>query len=824
MSSSYLEKYGLGLISNGYKIVPIKHGSKAPIGIRGWTQIIADQNQLAQWIKQGFEGVGVLCKNHPAIDIDIMDEEVSNRMLAKVREMLPGAPMRVGKHPKKLLLYKTEKPFKKIRSATYKDSLGNENAVEILGDGQQCVAYAEHPDTQSPYSWHGDGNGSPPGIFEIKAASLPSIILDDARAVVAEFEKIAYEKVATGEWEKIEYGTEGSQTENEGAEDHGCFENLRPPLGLSDQDIQKALASIAKPEYYAYEKWIRVGMALWHQTNGSEEGFEYWLQWSEQDPNFKSEEDLRSRWPGFRSDHTRRCTTFATVLRWASKERMGENPLQEFKERFVYIMDGDSVHDLEGFGHDKLPLLKEFKNMYANVRMEIQVPRPVQGNPDRTVPKMVPVHSQWMIDPERISAHGSIYVPGGPEILFDLEDRRWINSFHMPVFANPCPMVIQNGETKMDEEYVESQLKIFFQHMEYIIPVEEEREWFYSWMAFNIQRPHIRCKVTPLLIAIDHGTGRGWIVQLMNLLLGLWNCSKTKMSTLSGESNAGAYQDFMNETLFCAVEEIKDADKPYGVLDSVRSYLTENRLEINLKYGVKETKDVYTNFLWNSNHADALVLKAEDRRVNVFKTVDGPKDNAYYDRLYGWLEVEDKANEGINIQEQTVDGEESIESGGEVYDRAGVRVSAGVACLFHWLKKRDLDKFNWQKSMHNKARQELIENKQTNIEYLFFELVKNPPYEFMTLAEIAVELNIQRENSIDDSFCLNESETKQIKKMAQQHLGKQERVKISHEPEPEGDGWVTLDTTYEVHYWSLDKKKTFSAKEMREIYYARKKW
>jgi hypothetical protein len=295
------------------------------------------------------------------------------------------------------------------------------------------------------------------------------------------------------------------------------------------------------------------------------------------------------------------------------------------------------------------------------------------------------------------------------------------------------------------------------------------------------------------------------------------------MSTLSGESNAGAYQDYMNETLFCAVEEIKDADKPYGVLDSVRSYLTENRLEINLKYGAKETKDVYTNFFWNSNHADALVLKAEDRRVNVFKTVDSPKDNAYYERLYGWLEVEDKANEVINTQEHTVDREEAIESGDEVYDRVGARVSAGVACLFHWLKKRDLGNFNWQKSMHNKARQELIENRQTDIEYLFFELVKNPPYEFMTLAEIAVELNIQRENSIDDSFCLNESETKQIKKMAQQHLGKQERVKISREPEPHAGGWVTLKRPYEVHYWSFDKKRTFSVNKMRKIYYARKK-
>ena len=49
--------------------------------------------------------------------------------------------------------------------------------------------------------------------------------------------------------------------------------------------------------------------------------------------------------------------------------------------------------------------------------------------------------------------------------------------------------------------------------MEYIIPIEVEREWFYSWMAFNIQKPGTRCKVTPLLIATDHGTGRGWITK-----------------------------------------------------------------------------------------------------------------------------------------------------------------------------------------------------------------------------------------------------------------------------------------------------------------------
>ena len=327
MSPSFLEKYGPGLISNGYKIIPIKKGSKIP-ATKGWTKIDADLNQLGKWISSGFEGVGILCKNNPAVDIDILDEEVSHHMVKAVLQKYPGGLVRVGKAPKTLLAYRTDKPFKKVRSKTYEDMFGDLHAVEILGDGQQYVAYANHPKTLLPYEWHGDGNGeSPLGIFEIESASLPTFNLEDARAVVAEFEKIAMGKVATGEWERIKDGTEGSQAENEEAEGHGEFENLQSRLGLNEQAIRKALASITKPEYYAYENWVKVGMALWHETNGSEVGLEYWVQWSEQDPNFKSEEDCRSRWPGFRPDRGSRVTTMATVLKWAKKEADGETKI-----------------------------------------------------------------------------------------------------------------------------------------------------------------------------------------------------------------------------------------------------------------------------------------------------------------------------------------------------------------------------------------------------------------------------------------------------------------------------------------------------------------
>ena len=74
--TNYLEEHGLSLIEGRYKIVPIKRGSKAPMGVSGWTKIDADYNQLQEWVKQGYEGVGVLCKNNPAVDIDVLDSRM----------------------------------------------------------------------------------------------------------------------------------------------------------------------------------------------------------------------------------------------------------------------------------------------------------------------------------------------------------------------------------------------------------------------------------------------------------------------------------------------------------------------------------------------------------------------------------------------------------------------------------------------------------------------------------------------------------------------------------------------------------------------------
>ena len=859
---NYLRDYGPRLIANGYRIIPIRRGCKAPIGITGWTNIEADLNQVGQWASAGFEGVGVLTKNNPGIDIDIMDEAVSTTMIKKVRNKYPGGLERIGKSPKTLIAYRTTAPFKKVRSCTYEDQFGDQHAVEILGDGQQYVAYAEHPDTLRPYSWHGDGNGTGPGVFEVESDSLPIINLEDARLVVQWFEDLAKEKTQEQGWVKVRDGQGGSVAENEIIENDNVdvdFTNLRPRLNLSRAEIDRALAIVSADDY---DKWIKVGMALWHEFEGSQDGFEVWHDWSQTSDSYTNERSLRVRWRGFRPGRGGRITTFATVLHWARQARMEDDPLGEFKDRFVYVADGDAVHDLEGLGHDKSLLLKEFKNMTANIRTEVEVRAPLANDPDRVIMKEFPVHALWLKDPERKTAQGFEYVPTHERTLTDSEGRQYINTFHMPKFANPCKTMVIGGQTRLDDACCNRLLAVFFRHMEYIVPTEPEREWFYDWMAFNIQKPGERCKVTPLLIATDHGTGRGWIVQLMGLLLGSWNCSKTKMGTLNGESGAGQYQDYLNNTLLCCIEEVKDGDKRYGVTDTIRDYLTENTLEINLKYGAKTTKQIFTNFFWMSNHADAIVLTEEDRRINIFRTEDRPKGSDYYERLYGWLEGDRSAditertagtaNEGLEgLANGNPDGNNgnNRDDGGadnrvlqsdedpddKVYDRGGLKVSAGVACLWYWLNQRDLTGFNCYRSMTNATRRDMIENNMTEVERVFWNVVRKPPYEVMTLTEIqdyimsggGVSEDFPGRNGDDVLFGFSGKEKSQIRRLVQQHLQKQEQVKITVLGSQNGDEEVTTEggevTTFWVRGWSFKRGQKFSKKEIRKMYETRLK-
>jgi hypothetical protein len=143
----YLKEHGERLVELGYRIVPLPPGSKGPKR-RGWPQMHADAAQVRQWYSNGSanDGIGVLARYTPAIDVDILDPQAAQEMSDLIDDIFPGETlmMRVGRAPKFLIPFRSDDPFKKLTSNVYTDGT-NDHKVEILGDGQQWVAYHVHP-------------------------------------------------------------------------------------------------------------------------------------------------------------------------------------------------------------------------------------------------------------------------------------------------------------------------------------------------------------------------------------------------------------------------------------------------------------------------------------------------------------------------------------------------------------------------------------------------------------------------------------------------------------------------------------------------------
>lgn len=195
----YLARHGTQLVKAGYSVIPIRSASKAP-AIDHWQSTKADIEQVLEWVngKHRRAGIGIVTGEVCAIDIDVRDPVIADTLERWCLEHLGNAPIRIGQAPKRLLVYRRLTPAGKVSSAAYKDSCDVDfwakQQIEVLGLGQQFVAYGIHPDTDRPYHWID-------GVSPLTVAVDGLSVVDDdgIQALLAEFDGIA----AALEWPKL---------------------------------------------------------------------------------------------------------------------------------------------------------------------------------------------------------------------------------------------------------------------------------------------------------------------------------------------------------------------------------------------------------------------------------------------------------------------------------------------------------------------------------------------------------------------------------------------------------------------------------------------
>jgi hypothetical protein len=679
-SSGPLAVFGEQLIANGYAIVPIAVGKKSP-NFNGWEKSRATNSLLREWVGDGHlrSGVGVLTKDTPAVDIDVRDEDFANECEEKAIEIFGAAPSRIGMAPKRLLVYRTNEPFKKLKSKKFKtpdpinDDEWEEHQIEILCDGQQFVAYHTHPDTNRPYVWPNervteDGETiKAGGVLTIPQRKLTVITQEQCQEYIDWFNERCEEKgwaLARKELNHRE-AQRGEIEMSEWAEYTDKVEDL------TDEELRELLMLV--PGNDDYHRWVDVGMALYHQYEGSKEGFELWCEWSEVGyPDFEMD-DCKAKWYernfAVKGKH-RAPITFKSILEWAHE---AERDLRNAKY-LEMIAKFEKVRDLgewdalkKEMNNTPMPAyLRESVVNLAKKQLEkvnggaktsvVHVRKELEYKVgDHKMPKWV---KPWVYDSSDDRFYDTARKRSTSKQGFDAEFNRMaitprdeadgkqfpsnsasdlaLTVFKIPVvdgrryapgedkvfteeggakFANTYP---EHELPDMPESYADMRpaeklaIARVKNHIRHLLADKRERGILADWLSWIARNPSQRINWSILLQGTE-GDGKSFFGEMMRMVLGHSN-----VKSITGTILETPFTGWAAGCVLACVEEVRMVgENRYAILNKIKPNITNKYVDVHRKGKDVVNEPNTVNYLMFTNYKDALPLEKDGRRYCV---------------------------------------------------------------------------------------------------------------------------------------------------------------------------------------------------------------
>jgi hypothetical protein len=160
-------------------------------------------------------------------------------------------------------------------------------------------------------------------------------------------------------------------------------------------------------------------------------------------------------------------------------------------------------------------------------------------------------------------------------------------------------------------------------------------------MAACVQYPGVKFQWCPLLQGTE-GNGKTIFTDCITYAVG------SRYTHLPNAQDLGSkFNIWVLNKLFIGVEEVYVSDRREA-LDALKPLITNRRIEIQGKGVDQITGDNRANFLMCSNHKDAILKTANDRRYCVFYTAQQSAEDlqrdgmsgAYFPNLYKWLRAD----------------------------------------------------------------------------------------------------------------------------------------------------------------------------------------
>lgn len=387
------------------------------------------------------------------------------------------------------------------------------------------------------------------------------------------------------------------------ADDNITISDVGGPLMIAPSKVEQMLATIPAEEL-PYGDWLKIGMALRHQFQGGDDGFQMWDQWSRHDPRYQGTDDLSKRWDGFASGSDNPVTLRSLMA--MAKARKPDYLLPEWADGWVYNETLMEFHQIvTGHSIKAGAFNAKFNRTRECIEAECTASSLVLNYMSTVADTMF-----WPCDDQIIVHNGLDYVN-----VFRRHDVKLV--------AASTPDA-------------ERAVQLIIDHAFSLITEPSEAELLLDFLAWVYQNPGKRVRWAILLFGIQ-GNGKSFWVELMKRLLG-HNAGEVAGTTVSQRFTGWAMAK-----LFIAIEEIRvPSESKYAVLDKLKPFISNTEINVEQKGQDDRVVPNFASYLLLTNHDDALPLDDDDRRYCVIETRHRTKADIpgqdYFNALFGALD------------------------------------------------------------------------------------------------------------------------------------------------------------------------------------------
>lgn len=207
----------------------------------------------------------------------------------------------------------------------------------------------------------------------------------------------------------------------------------------------------------------------------------------------------------------------------------------------------------------------------------------------------------WLRWEQRGEVFAPMYEPGQSKFVY-VEDKRCYNTWQ----GWGC--VPEKGDVSLWNWL----LKQVFKNAE-----PEHLKWFEQWCAYPLQNPGVKMYTSPILFGQMKGTGKSLLGLTLRWIYGVNGAEITDEELEDGRNV------FAAEKQFVLANEVTGSDKR-KMVGRLRNLITQHEIIVNKKYAPDYTIRDTINYLFTSNHIDAVYMEDDERRFFVHEVL-GPK-------------------------------------------------------------------------------------------------------------------------------------------------------------------------------------------------------